>query len=1293
MAATLLETLVSYVPRALLRHRIDHPEPLVEPVREVFTGALVLADVSGFTRMTEVLAHKGPAGAEELVAQLNAFFGPLIDLIDGAGGDILKFAGDALLVAWTEPDDERAIARAARCALAMHHLPPLPGGPVLRLRVAVGAGEFALAQVGGERGRWETVVTGRPLEDLGPVLHAIEPGQVALTAAAWAALGDAVRGMAVDGGFRLDGLAGPPAAYRMAVPEVPPSLVPELQGYLPGAVRARLAADQARWLAELRGVTVLFVNLPGVHHATPLAATHELVRTLQQLVYRFEGSLNKLSVDEKGVSMLVVLGLPPVSHEDDPLRGARLGLALLEAMTERGRSCSIGMATGRVFCGEVGNACRREYTLMGDTVNLAARLMQAAAGGVLADAATIQAAGARLAHEPLGLLELKGKAQPVAIFRPLGAGSARHRQIEGSLVGRAAEWQVLASELAQLGAGGPGGTIVVAGEPGIGKSRLVAELAAAAPGAGVVVWQAQAEAIEQHTPYHAWLPLLAQLGAPARMVEELEHEPTLPLLNAMWPLDLPETERTRGLAPQIRSEQLAALVVGWLRRCQAGRPTLVILEDAHWCDSASWQLALRLQQGLDRPLVVVATRPLVEPVPEGYRELAARAAHCLELGMMADAEALELVRRRLAIAELPDAVAAWICERAAGHPYFCEELAHALREGGMLEEVGGTWRLAVEPGLLRLPDSIQGLITSRIDRLEPVPQLAIKVASVIGRCFSLATLRDVYPVAQDRPSLPAHVETLQRLDLTPQDPSLVEPAYLFKHRITQEVAYGMMLVTQRQAMHAEVATWYEERQAQGMPVPPEVLAYHREHAGQPDRAARHLERAGDDAHAAFAYREACRHYRRAIALAPEVGRERAELRAGRLGRCLVTLGQVDEGVTQLEAALAWSGAPAPARGLGPVAFLREAGRLLRQLVRSGLGMSPPPVVGLAAARLRQQASLLMELSDAYYYRNEPYRSGSALLQAVMRADRAGPSPELALAFAGLGVLGVLLPGRAAVHHFRTRAHAASTGAPAAIRAQVALRASLPLTGTAMWQEARAEAEAALTACLALGDWKQANMARTVLAEVARLGGDDAAQLLHAEALCATGVAHHDPQSQLHGLVYLGWLARRSGSRQELSRVLEQAWPLLAGSGERLLEARLQALQLATGATPEALAPCMGELAALARTARPSGAELGFAFAAALEAGLRLREQVDPAHRALWDGWAAELAAGLELHARYFAVLQPAAWRLRGRLAWLAGRHGAARASWRRARARARELGLTVEVDAAGWDLAWSRGAR
>ncbi len=346
---------------------------------------------------------------------------------------------------------------------------------------------------------------------------------------------------------------------------------------------------------------------------------------LQTTLYRHEGSVNKLSIDEKGLTLVAAMGLPPLSHGDDPARGLSVALEMHAKLRGIGAQGAIGVATGRVYCGEIGGTDRREYTVIGDAVNVAARLMQLASESVLCDAATHHATRERFAFEALPLVPIRGKTNPVPVFRPTGRTTTIGRA--GPLFGRSTEREFLGVCLEDVIAGN-GRRVVIEGEPGIGKSRLVADLADRARSLGVAVLEGQADGVEKSTPYYAWRSIVARLlgvdglegtdECQTRALERFNGDPELllqaPLLNAFLPLDLPENEFTTSMAGRVRAENTHDLVVRLMDDAVRRSPTVLFLEDAHWLDSASWALTLQVSRRVPTTLLILTMRPVAEPV-------------------------------------------------------------------------------------------------------------------------------------------------------------------------------------------------------------------------------------------------------------------------------------------------------------------------------------------------------------------------------------------------------------------------------------------------------------------------------------------------------------------------------------------------------------------------------------------------------------------------------------------------------------------------------------------------------
>ena len=473
------EMLRCYVPEFLTSRFLARPAPVDAPGMERFPAAVFFADISGFTPLAERLARRGPAGAEDLSGLLNAYFGQLTALIAAHAGEVVTFAGDGLLAAWpTDGEDLAAMTwRAGRCALAVQAALDdydVGGGLRLSLRIGVGAGEVMALHIGGVGDRWELLLAGAPLLQASRAEERASRGEVVLSAEAWELAGNNCTGHVLPGGYvRLT--AADAGGIAPAPSRLPEELGEGALAYVPEVVRTRLAAGQGEWLAELRRVTPLFLNLLDVDlgAAGLLEPLQLAMAAVQPILQRYEGSLKEVIVDDKGLTLVAVFGLPPLAHEDDPARAARAALAAQRALGELGQRCAIGLATGRAFCGAVGSDVHREYGTIGEVMNLAARLMQAAPGRILCDVATYRGARSHLAFQALPAISVKGNAKPVTVYQP--AEPTRGTASPPAMLGRVGERAALIERLRAL-KNGTSGLIVIDGEPGIGKSRLLADL-------------------------------------------------------------------------------------------------------------------------------------------------------------------------------------------------------------------------------------------------------------------------------------------------------------------------------------------------------------------------------------------------------------------------------------------------------------------------------------------------------------------------------------------------------------------------------------------------------------------------------------------------------------------------------------------------------------------------------------------------------------------------------------------------------------------------------------------------
>lgn len=1016
-----------------LLHNSAHTE--AASTEETLHVAALFADLSGFTKLTEQMEQFGAEGPERLASVLNGSLEPIVDCILEHGGDIVHFAGDALLAIWPTQDPAQKLVvstiHAIICGHAMQEQLRQFNervGLSLGMRVGVSCGTLRLACLGGLFGRKEFITLGPAMNHAIAAEGEASTGGVAVEQGAWEAIQQhspgLFQGTLRDRFVHLESITSVIPASQTENVLVPEVAIDVARSFIPNAVRTRLDAGYAKWLAELRAVTVVFVHLPALNDTIELSHAQEVMMDLQSCIYDYEGSVNKLMVDNKGAVLIAVFGLPPLAHEDDPLRAVHSAIAMQTRMKRKGWEASIGVASGTVFCGEVGSPQRLEYTVLGTTVNLSARLMQAAKKGILCDLATHDKLGNRVDTIPLQPITLKGIAEPVSVFRCLGKSKESVMSMilkplmdgESRHYGRREETQLLEDRLEVLMDGGRPGLVILTGEAGIGKTHFVRHFQGIAAGFDAKVLTGRVDALERSRPYYAWRHVFRKILGLSRKNRDRWHaiakatlstfpglESMAPLLNPVLPIDVPDNEATAAMTSQARAESTHTLLMTLLRQaCQ--QPLVIMLEDAHWFDSASWALALEAYTELESLLLLLTTRPMTAPLPQAY-EILAQSAHHLNLKGLPREAIQTLVADHLNAQSLPSEVTDLLLEHGEGNPFFSQNLAQSLLDDGYIQIQNNRCKLKVsveELQQIRLPDTVQGLVRSRIDRLPPTQQMCLKIASVLGRTFSVSIIEGIYTAAGGigTPNLPEVFDALQKVHLTEEVATTPQLIHQFQDAITQRVVYDLMLFAQRRQTHAAILAWYEQYGTGDLSRNLPMLVQHSRGAEDHNKTILYLEHVGEQAQSTFAVDEVLSVFREIIALA-ETHRpsDLTELRKARwhrnLGKAYLAQGELTEAKEQFIEALALLGSSLP----GSQRALKLA--VTWKSMQQYLHVTMPSFFARGTSQSERRQVImecLVHLTEIFYYLTDGQQVAYTTLTAINMAQRLTTTPEHSIAY-------------------------------------------------------------------------------------------------------------------------------------------------------------------------------------------------------------------------------------------------------------------------------------------------------
>lgn len=902
--------------------------PAPTKAARVRRATVMFADISGFTALGERL------DPEQVIGIINGCFERLEAIVYAHGGAIDEYLGDCVKAAFgltlTAGDGAShavAAALAMRDAVAQYNV-DRGLEPPLGIHIGLSTGPVATVPTGSE-GNNKTCVMGEAARIASALEDASERGQIFVGPETRRATESdyAYREVAAEGGH------GKPVTAH------------ELLGPIPH--------DRRKRDSERRAATIVFADLIGTDDIAPDPAglEHEmgtLFDDLRAAVLEYGGIVNQYTGD----GVMALFGIPN-AIEDAPKQALNAALRIREIVARYAAehrvplSVHVGVNSGRVIAGAIGGSVRKSFTGVGDTVNLSARIKEAApAGEIFVGPETQRLTQQDFEFAPLGPKAFKGKAKPVQIYRLASQtrrvhradASAGARRIFSGIVGRDADLATLDTAIAAL-ARGDGGAVSLVAEAGLGKTRLLAEALGRVDRRGVRVLQARSISIGANLSFHPFVDLLRGWAAIAE--DDAEGDALAKLERALAILGpdageaLPFVATLLGLRPPgdaaariaaMDGDAVEKLVTKSLRdvleAIARSRPAIVVLEDVHWADRSSVNLLESvLGLALRAPILFcLVMRPQFEHTTDhllavARRDLGARHVE-IALQPLGAADVDDLIRNLLDIEDLPESVRATITDKAGGNPFFIEEVVRELIEAGAIAEHDGRFRVTERIGEVVIPSTVQEVIMVRIDRLDEAKRHVLQLASVIGRSFSYGvivelvdrarTLQDDLADLRDKQIL---VEQGQRWDFPAGARTAAEELeYVFRHALAQETIYSSILQQTRKDLHGRVAHAIEGRFADRLKEFYGTLSYHYLRAADLPRAESYSFLAGEEAARAGASREALQHFRDAARLDRELhgehgdAKHRERIEKG-IGLALMNTGRLPESLPHFDRAL------------------------------------------------------------------------------------------------------------------------------------------------------------------------------------------------------------------------------------------------------------------------------------------------------------------------------------------------------------------------------------------------------
>jgi class 3 adenylate cyclase/tetratricopeptide (TPR) repeat protein len=670
----------------------------------------------------------------------------------------------------------------------------------------------------------------------------------------------------------------------------PPIDYSQPHSYTPKFLADKILTTRSAIEGERKLVTVLFAdvaNYTSMSEKLDPEEVHQIMdgcfKILLDEIHRYEGTIDKFTGD----GVMALFGAP-VAHEDHAQRACYAALAIQRALEGYGekikKECGVefkmrvGLNSGPVIVGSVGNDLRMDYTAIGDTTNLASRMQtMARPGTVLVSADTHKMARDFFKFEPLGKVRVKGKEKPVEAYQLIEAGEVETR-IEAAVargltkfVGRRREMAAL-QEAFEKAQSGSGQVVCIVGEAGVGKSRLILELRGMIPKEEYTYLEGRCL---HYGGSMAYLPLLDMLRSYfdikggerefvikkkiAEKISQLDEKLKGILLPLHEILSLKvEDEEYLNLDLQKKRERTFEAIRDLLIRESENKPLILAVEDLHWVDRTSEDFLTYFMGWLANAhiLLVLLYRP-------EYTHLwASKSCYSqIRVDQLSASTSAELVQYILEEGEVAPELRDLILNRAAGNPLFMEEFTHTLLENGSIQKKDHQYVLSRRVSDIQVPDTIQGIVAARMDRLEENLKRTMQVASVIGRDFAYRILQTITGMREE---LKSYLLNLQGLEFIYEKSLFPELEYVFRHALTQEVAYNSLLLKRRKEIHQRIGKAIEELYPDRLEEFYEALAFHFKQGESSDKAIDYLIKSGEKSYDRYAVEEAHQHFKEAF---------------------------------------------------------------------------------------------------------------------------------------------------------------------------------------------------------------------------------------------------------------------------------------------------------------------------------------------------------------------------------------------------------------------------------------------
>ncbi len=853
------ELAISFVPAILRKKYNDSRQQAENNYIKEDHAALLWIDICNFSPLCNRLMKDTVNGVEKITGILHSHYDFLLSIVKQYGGQPIFFAGDGVMSAW--PGDkktaEESVQLAACCAnkIISKRNTFNDNGELLSLHAIVSVGPWQMTELEGIKGKRLYSFFGEVFSTLTLSSKNKAPNQVLISNNALACLGKEFKSKPVeyDTSILSDFPEQLPRQEQSFI-DLSEKVIQQLKSFVPQTLAFPLNKERLEWIAELRPVTILFVRRPKKSESAAVNVNqlHESVSLVKSLVLKYDGLLNQVWMDEKESNMLICFGPPPSAHNDNPERAVRLAFEIHNLLQKSGFENSIGVSTGMAYCGILGNNSLRQYTVIGDVVNLSAHITVMKNNIIYCDKATFSTTAKTVKYSGPFMEKIKSRTEPIPLYLPESLLTDDAKSLHLLSVGRTNEMNVLLDTFNHVSFG-KNACIIIEGESGMGKTKLLEDFSAQIALDDCIVLSGSGDFIFRNTPYSVMGSIFSTLlglndVVPGKNQKEKLREIELMygsracLLNAVFQSDFPESEEIKNLTGSQKVAATHDFLLNLLEDESKLHPVVIIIDDAQWVDETTWNLLESVNSKLEKCLVILSL-PETESISR-LKNLKLKNTERIRLKELPDEDQEKIICARLGVTNISPEVLGLIKKIAKGNPFFCAELAGSLLEQELLVFKNDSCFLTDDASTneLSLPETVRGAVRRRIDRIDPGSQLSLKVASVVGNRFPSMIVRNIYPIESDRRSVSAYLKDVKLAGFTTDLIVDKLDGYRFNNATVAEVAYEMTLNEQRKLLHRETAEWYETHFREDLPAFYVRLAHHWAKAGDKNKAATYNEK-------------------------------------------------------------------------------------------------------------------------------------------------------------------------------------------------------------------------------------------------------------------------------------------------------------------------------------------------------------------------------------------------------------------------------------------------------------------